>query len=349
MNNNTLKITLGVSLTSLILGVSPAHSQETHVLKVADTYPVGHPFAEYGLLVFISEVESMSDGRITFEHFPSGQMGGASTLPNMTRNGVIDISSVAPAYISDQLPMSGVADLPGLAESSCVASKALINNMFQPGNTLYEADFKRLQLKPLIAGVISGYEVMTTSTEIQEPADVTGLAVRSSGGSIDRTVRQLGGAGVAMPASEMYESLLRGTVDGTVLGPVSASPYKLEEVIKYSTQGALLGSFTMTYSIGERSFSRLPEDLQEILVEAGHKATASLCEALDRENIAAIDEMKEAGVEFFAIEDGASKEEWANAISPVQEMWVEDMESIGRPGRQVLEEYKDAIELYSEN
>lgn len=347
MNNNILKITLGVSVASLVLGAAPAHSQERHVLKVADTYPVGHPFAESGILVFISEAEKMSDGRITFEHFPSGQMGGASTLPNMTRNGVIDISSVAPAYIPDQLPMSGVADLPGLAESSCVASKALINDMLQPGDPLYEADFKRLKLRPLIAGVIPGYEVMTTSKVIKEPDDLSGLAVRSSGGSIDRTVSLLGGSGVAMPASEMYESLLRGTVDGTVLGPVSASPYKLDEVIRYSTLGARLGSFTMTYSIGERSFASLPEDLQKILVEAGRKATASLCEALDRENAASIDEMKRAGVEFFSI-DGARSEEWTNAISPVQDMWVKDMESIGRPGGQVLEAYKIAIESISE-
>tara|TARA_R110000751_G_scaffold199732_7_gene304505 strand:+ start:576 stop:1619 length:1044 start_codon:yes stop_codon:yes gene_type:complete len=342
MNNNTLKMTLGVSVASLILGAAPVHSQEKHTLKVADTYPVGHPFAEYGILVFISEAEKMSNGRITFEHFPSGQMGGASTLPNMTRNGVIDISSVAPAYIPDQLPMSGVADLPGLADNSCVASKALINDMLQPGDTLYEADFKRLELRPLIAGVIPGYEVMTTSKAITKPADLTGLSVRSSGGSIDRTVRLLGGSGVAMPAAEMYESLLRGTVDGTVLGPVSASPYKLEEVITHSTLGARLGSFTMTYSIGDRSFNSLPEDLQTILVEAGRKATDSLCEALDRENAASIDEMKLAGVDFFNI-DNAGREDWANAISPVQEMWVEDMESIGRPGKQALEEYKSAI------
>lgn len=346
MKNNIYKITLGLGMASFVLCAAPAYSQE-YELKVADTYPEGHPFAEYGVLFFISEVEEMSNGRITFEHFPSGQMGGASTLPNMTRNGVIDISSVAPAYISDQLPMSGVADLPGLAESSCVASNVMLNDMLQPGDTLYENDFKRLQLRPLIVGVIPGYEVMTTSREITKPADLTGLSVRSSGGSIDRTVRLLGGSGVAMPAPEMYESLLRGTVDGTVLGPVSASPYKLEEVINYSTLGARLGSFTMTYSIGERSFARLPEDLQAIVVEAGRKATDSLCEALDRENAASIDEMKNAGVEFFAI-DEAGREEWVNAISPVQDMWVNDMESINLPGSQVLEEYKNAIASSSE-
>ena len=325
-----------------------ASSNEEQIqLKLADSYPTGHPFARFGAAVFMEEVERLSEGRINFSYFPAGQMGKAQDLPNLTRSGVIDIAAVAPAYVSEQLPLSGVADLPGLIEGSCSGSKALLEGLLRPGGVLFEADFSPRGLRPLITGIIPGYEVMTVSKKIEQPSDVQGLAMRSSGGTIDRTVEALGGAGVGMPATEMYEALLRGTVDGTVLGAVSAAPYKLGEVIRYSTMDARLGSFTMTYSMSESSFNKLSPELQEVIIEAGKTATDSLCQALQEGNINGQKALAEDGVEFYVINDD-ERSAWASAMQPIQAQWVNDMNSINRPGREVLEAFEQALAETSE-
>ena len=84
------------ALGGCVDSASSSDDKEAIMLKIADTYPTGHPFSKAGAAVFMEEVEKASQGRIHFNHFPSGQMGKAQDLPNLTRSGVVDIASVAP-------------------------------------------------------------------------------------------------------------------------------------------------------------------------------------------------------------------------------------------------------------
>src|SRR5690554_7643246 len=102
---------IGMGALSGCADPNASSNEEQIQLKLADSYPTGHPFARFGAAVFMEEVERLSEGRINFSYFPAGQMGKAQDLPNLTRSGVIDIAAVAPAYVSEQLPLSGVADL----------------------------------------------------------------------------------------------------------------------------------------------------------------------------------------------------------------------------------------------
>ncbi|MBK1783933.1 TRAP transporter substrate-binding protein [Prauserella cavernicola] len=339
-----------VAPVALLLSASacapPAPSLETdgvYTLKVADSYPVGHPFAEAGASVLMDRARELSGGRLQFDYFPSEQMGHAADLPSLIRSGVVDLGSVAPAYAPAELPLSGVADLPGLVEDSCTGSLASAELMSE-GGILWREDFEPKGLRPLVVGMIPDYEVLTGSRPVRTPDDLRGLQLRSSGGTIDRTVEGFGAAPVGMPATEMYEAISRGTVDGTVLGPVSAAPYHLEEVTGFATTGARLGSFTMTYSISEAAWDVLPEDLRDVLRRAGEEATRSLCTALQEGNAEGREAMSEAGVQLHRVE-GAERDVWDRATSPIHEQWTTDMEQIGRPGTAALAEMKDQLRV----
>lgn len=194
----------------------------------------------------------------------------------------------------------------------------------------------------MAAGVIPAYEVMTNDTLVKIPADVRGLQLRSAGGTIDRTVRGIGAAPVSMPVTELYQAISRGTVDGTMLAPISAIPYRLDEVIGYSTLGAELGSFTTTYSISERVWQQLPGDMQDALLEAGEDTTRNLSARIDRENEAARRQMKEQGVQFYNLSP-REQQLWFDETEPVRETWVEDMQSINLPGAAALRAMTEAL------
>ncbi|TKG72757.1 TRAP transporter substrate-binding protein [Prauserella endophytica] len=331
----------------LLLGSAcapPAPSLESdgvYTLKVADSYPVGHPFAEAGAGVLMERARELSGGRLRFDYFPAEQMGHAADLPSLIRSGVVDLGSVAPAYVPAELPLSGVADLPGLVEDSCTGSVAVARLMSE-GGVLWQEDFQPKNLRPLVVGMIPDYEVLTGSRPVHTPQDLRGLQLRSSGGTIDRAVEGFGAAPVGMPATEMYEAISRGTVDGTVLGPVSAAPYHLEEVTRYATLGARLGSFTMTYSINEAAWEVLPEDLRDALRRAGQEATRSLCAALQEGNAEGRQTLRDAGVRIQRI-DEAQREAWNRATAPIHEQWTANMADIGRPGAAALRDLKDEL------
>ncbi|PSK89658.1 TRAP-type C4-dicarboxylate transport system substrate-binding protein [Murinocardiopsis flavida] len=313
-----------------------------YTIVLGDSYPVGHPISEHGAEYFMERAEKLSGGRITFEYYPSEQMGAADELIDFTGAGVVDMASVAPAYVPAKLPMSGVADLPGMVSSSCegaLATEALMSE----GGVLFEEEFQRYGVRPLVIGLIPSYELMTGSTEVTAPDQAQGMQLRSSGGTIDGVVTSLGASPVSMPAPEMYEAISRGTVDGTVLAPLSALPYRLDEAARHSTLGANLGSFTNTYSISEDVWDGLPADLRDALGTAGRDTTRHLCAALDEENTASRKSLAEGGMVFHRL-TGTQRERWAEVTGPAQRQWAEHVESIGRPGSDALDSMHDELE-----
>src|SRR5699024_7652836 len=107
---------------------------------------------------------------------------------------------------------------------------------------LYKEEYENRGLRPLWVSIIPGYEVMTGNTRVEDPADVHGLLLRSSGGAFDVTMETIGASAVSMSAADTYEAMTRNTVDGTAMPFVSVPSYNLEQVAKYATKGLNLGS-----------------------------------------------------------------------------------------------------------
>ena len=309
----------------------------TFTLVVGDSFPTTHPFSRDGAQFFVERATELSGGQLQFDYHPSENLGAAEDFVNLARSGVVDIAMVSPGYVSSQLPLSGVADLPAMTTDPCQGALGL-EPLLAEGGVLYENDFAPDGLHPLVVGVVTGYEVMTGGgVAVTDPSDVDGMVLRSSGGAIDRTVDHLGAAPVAMPVTEMYEAISRGTVDGTVLGPLSALPYRLDEAATHSTLGAQLGSFTITYSIGRATWDGLPPDLQDVLTRAGLDTNRHLCREVADYDAQSRDELEAGGLEFHRLTPDEQRR-WREVAAPVREEWVADMERMGLPGRAVLDD-----------
>ncbi|WP_328307004.1 TRAP transporter substrate-binding protein [Actinomycetospora sp. NBC_00405] len=310
---------------------------EAYTLVVADSFPTSHPFSRDGARFFVDRATELSGGRLQFEYYPSENLGAAQDFVTLADAGVIDVAMISPGYVSTQLPLSGVADLPGMSTDPCRAALAL-EPLLAEGGVLWRADFAPDGLRPLVVGVVTGYEVMTGGGRVvTDPADVVGLTLRSSGGTIDRTVQDLGAAPVAMPVTELYEAIARGTVDGTVLGPLSALPYRLDEAATNSTLGAQLGSFTITYSVAQRVWDGLPPDLRGVMDRAGRDTTRHLCGEVAAYDARAQQRLREGGLAFHQLTPDETRR-WGEAVAPVREQWVAAMEQMGLPGRVALDD-----------
>lgn len=317
-----------------------------YTLKVADSYPVGHPVSEGGAKYFMERATELTDGRVRFDYFPAEQMGAAENLADLVQSGVVEIAMIGPAYEPAKLPLSGVGDLPAMAETSREGSLAA-GRLMSEGGILFREEFAPNDIRPLVVGLLTSYEAMTGDALVKVPDEVRGLQLRSAGGSFDLTMEAIGATAVAMDTTEMYEAMSRGTVDGVVLAPMSATPYRMEEVLGHSTMGAQLGSFTSTYSISERIWDQLPDDIQGALLEAGADATRNLSATIDRANEAARQQMKDGGVRLYDL-SSQEKQVWRDATRPVQDRWAEDMESIGRSGEEALRAMHEALESVRE-
>ncbi|AZL07360.1 MAG: TRAP transporter substrate-binding protein [Brevibacterium aurantiacum] len=333
---------------------TPATTADTTTLSLADSYAPTHIFAESGVSIFMDEASDPDSGPIggseetlDFAYYPAGQMGTPRDLVSLNRSGVLDITPASAAYLSDQLPLSSVSDLPGMVEDSCVGAQALFD-MMSPGGILYQEEYAPRGLRPLWVSVLPSYEILTVSRQINSPSDLRGLNIRTSGGALDATLSDLGAAAVSMPAPEAYEALSRKTVDGVAFPFISVLPYKLQEVLDYSTTGLNIGAFAIPYVISEETWSELDPAMRSRIERAGHDAQNSLCQAVNDETPAAIDAIGKDGVEFKT-PDAQGMKEFEDKLAPVRKQWAENMDSIGKPGSQVLSQYEALIARYEGN
>jgi TRAP-type C4-dicarboxylate transport system substrate-binding protein len=331
-------LTAGATAATL-LSVSAAWGVEEITLRAADHYPADSSSAAITIKYFMDEVEKASDGKIKFEYFPAQQLGKAADMLSLTADGVTDIGLVAPPYVSDKMPLSGVVELPGSFATSCEGALAYLNLVHD--GPVAETDFAANGIRPLLVYVLPPYQILTKQ-ELTGLDTLQGLKLRTGGGVQDASMLAIGAVPVRIPGPDIYESLARGTLDGLVFPLPSIFQYRLEDNVKYSTQGQNFGSFTVTYSIGETKWNSLPDDVKKILVDAGEKTTRYACETVQADIGPAIEKLEAAGVAMVSLpeKDTAMIRE---KLAPVAQDWASQLDARGLKGTVTLEAFRAAL------
>ena len=328
---------IGFAFAAAALAASPVAAQTK--LKVADSFPAGHYVSVHAAKKFMDEAARLSGGKLQFDYFPTEQLGKAKDMLQLTVSGVTDIAYVAPSYVSDKLPLSAVGELPGMFGSSCEGTAAIWRLM--KDGVLNQKEFAPNGVKPLMAFALAPYQVSTRSAPLAKLDDLKGLKIRGAGGAMDLTLRTLGAVPVRMAAPEIRESLMRGTIDGSVGPHGSAKPYGLDTTFKHSTAGASFGGFVFTYSISLKKWNELAPDLQKALAAAGDATTKSFCATADQQEQAALKAMEAAGMKAWRL-SAAEKNELSKRLAPVHDDWASRLEERKLAGKDVLQAFRAA-------
>jgi len=332
---------LGAALAAwTLLAGGGAHAQDKVTLRVADSLPAGHYIARAATTKWMEAVTRLSNGRVEFQYFPAGQLGGAGDMLAMLETGVADVTYVVPSYLSQRLPLSMVANLPADYSDPCVGTQAFWK-LAQEGGVLREHELAPLGIRPVFALMLPPNQLVMAQP-FSRLSEISGRKMRTSGGTVDLYVRELNGVPIQIAAAEMYQALSRGTIDGLVMPPISMVPYDLHTVTKASTFDANLGGFVVTYAMAESTWAALPEDVRAAIAEAGEETTRQACAIVADEAEAVRGKVMEAGVAPVELgeEDRAELLRIANTIGT---QWAEEMEGQGKPGRLVLEAFQEAL------
>jgi TRAP-type C4-dicarboxylate transport system substrate-binding protein len=333
---------LFVALMAAFFAGAPAQAQERKiVLRVADSFPAsGHYFVEPGLKPFMEAVRKATHGQVEFQHFPAEQMGKARDLLALTQTGAVDIGSVMPSYAPDKLPLSAVAELPGMFTTSCEGTLAYWN--LARSGVLAQKEFKPAGIRVLMVLVNSPYQALMRQ-KIAEVKDFDGKKMRVLGSAVDMAMRKLKAIPIRMSAPEIYESMSRGTLDGTVISYGAAVSYNLGGLAKSVTQGESFGSSVLTYSISEAKWQSLPANVQKAMLEAGDEATRRSCQTLDQNTNGDLGKLEKLGVTPVSFTQ-AESQQLRTMFAEVATVWGGELDHRGRPGTEVLKAYKAAMQ-----
>tara|TARA_R110000868_G_scaffold141079_1_gene357174 strand:- start:491 stop:1573 length:1083 start_codon:yes stop_codon:yes gene_type:complete len=333
----------GVALTCLLMpGVT--HAEQT-VLRIADYLPSGHFISKFMAEVWMGRVAELTNGEVTFDYFPGEQLGKAKDLLSLTQSGVVDVGLAAPSYITDKLPLSGVAELPEAFSNSCEGTLAYWS-LVKPGGIIDQNELEPLGVRALFSLVLAPYQFYLARAPIDGVNAAQGLKLRAPGGPKVLMTRRLGGVPVQMGAPEIMESLSRGTIDGLFLSHSSIADYDLHHHLKYGTEGENFGSAVIMYVINLDTWKETIPEVQQAFTQAGEEVVESACKETDKDSIISQKVIEEAGVTFVEL-SAKDRASFRTVLAGVNQQWAEDLDRRGKPGTKVLRTFQRSLEKRS--
>ena len=311
--------------------------------------PATHPISVYGSKFWMDQVTQLTKGRVTFQWFPAQQLGKAKDLLALTMAGTADVGRIGASYTPDKLPLSAVDELPDMIGSSCEGSYALWKlTKAGAGGILDRSEYAPLGLHVVFAFSNAPYEVMTTASHpVEMPQDMKGLKLKTLGGASDIAARTVGAVPVQMAVADLLLSLQRRTIDGRFGAFGSVKANAIEDVIKYSTIGAKVGSFAAIGLIGDNVWKKLPDDVKSAMLAAGDKAWENFCREEDKSSSSIAAQLAEKKGWINHKLTAAESAKWHDVMEPVQQEWADSLDKRGKPATQILKDFRAAVAEYA--
>ncbi|MEP5761401.1 MAG: TRAP transporter substrate-binding protein [Litoreibacter sp.] len=265
---------------------------------------------------FMAEVAERTNGEVTGKIFHNGVLGNQPDAIEQIRLGVIDFGEFSLGPMGQSIPETNVVSLPFIFKSIPQMYRLMDGEV---GAAIGEG-MKAKGMVPLgwyDAGARSFYN---SQTPINTPADVTGLKVRvMSNDLFVKMVEAMDGNATPMAFSEVYQSIKTGVVDGAENNPPSYESTNHYEVAKYySLTEHLIIPECLCMSL--KSWDKLTEDQQKIMLEAGQKSATLQRELWQKREAASMETVQAGGTIVNTIAD---KGPFQAAMSPVYDSFLE--------------------------
>lgn len=259
-----------MSVSLLVFAISTAAvAADQYVINVANSLSPEEP-TNKAVEYFKKEVEKRTNGQVKIRVFPAEQLGSEKDVNAMVQNGASVISVTSAGYLSDFVPEIGIMSGPYMFDSVQAHSKVVNSDWFGS----IQRKLNNSGLKLIVKNQLFGYRNIISNKPIREPADIKGISMRVPKNTVYiDTFKALGARPTTVPWSETYNALQQGVVDAAEAPLSSILGSKL-----YETKDILsLTHHFMAYNywiINYNYFSKLPDNIQKILLDVGKKAGA---------------------------------------------------------------------------
>lgn len=337
----------GLTLAAALLAASqaPVSAQEEVTLRIHQFLPAQAVIPANFIAPWAEKVTEESDGRITFEHYPAMQLGGAPpALFDQVRDGVADIIWTLPGYTPGRFPGTEAFELPFMPASGEATSQAA-----------WEFYEKHLQEEfedvHIITVHVHGPGLIHAEGEgVRQLEDMNGLKVRGPTRIINNLLESLGATPVGMPVPAVPEALSTGVIDGTVIPWEVTLPLRVAELVEthtsFSGDRGLYTSFFI-FAMNKDRYESLPDDLKQVIDDnSGLMAAQWAGRAMDEGDIPAREFAEEQGNEIIIL-DEEETQRWKDASQSVVDDWIAEMDGQGYDGRQLYQDAKDLIDKYA--
>ncbi|MGE6606765.1 TRAP transporter substrate-binding protein [Halomonas sp. NPDC076908] len=295
--------TLAVSVTTL--------SVSAETLRYAHVGAEGDSQTRYASEAAAS-IEEATDGEITFNLFPSSQLGGVAEMVDGVSLGSISMAHHEFASLAQTVPDIAVFNAPFIYRDAEHALKATDPNspvISEMNEKLIEEGDMRI-----IGRMYRGARHITANFPVYSPADLEGKPFRAV--PLDIWISMVNGFGAdptPVEVSELPTSLMTGLVVGQENPLTMLMSNSLYEVQSHVSMTGHMHSILAVF-INEDTWQSLDEGHQETITRIlEEKAQESLQWAQERE-ASLVEELTEKGMTFITEENGLELEAFREQV-----------------------------------
>lgn len=305
-----------------------AAGEETFELSFATYWSAKSPSFKKKYKVILDEIETKSNGRIKFNVFAGGALGGARELYDACATGKVDVVNTGTGHTAGRFPLTELLSLAGAFEPTEINAQIILT-LFD--KLLYK-EFKGVEVISL--SQTQPMYLYTSEKPINNLSDVKGLKFRTVGAMRTKNIQALGGVAVHMGLGDVYLSLQTGVIDGALTGASALPGFKLTEVlsnvVKFNAGGGgnIIG-------VNPKTWKKLPKDLQEIMITAARKQIFLEYALFDHDEPASSKVLKEKGGTVTVLSP-EEKEKWLAPLQAVAQEYFDKMKKEGHPIEEAL-------------
>ncbi len=258
---------------------------------------------------FKEVVEAESDDRIEVEIYPNEQLGKEMDVINSIQLGTADMT-ITGESLQNWAPKAAMMAVPYAFRDSEHLRKAVSGEI---GEEIEQQITAKAGLVP-IAWYERGPRHLTSNRPVRTPADLDGIRLRVPNVPLFvDTWEALGARPTPMAFSEVFTSLQQGTIEGQE-NPLSliesASFYEVQDYVNLTGH---VRSWIYVV-IGKSKLESMPEDLQQVVLDAGEQMKAYHDELFAKDQKRLRQALEERGMEFVDVDVEAFAEKARPAV-----------------------------------
>lgn len=280
------------------------------------------------------QLEERTDGQVSVETFPGATLLDTGDIYPGVSSGIVEVGLDAPSYDSEQFPFSSAASLPMGWSSAEQASDAYLQ-------VLLDEEPEEFDGYHIVTAFTAEPAYIQTRTPVQSLEDLSGLTLRSPGGTHNATIEALGAIPVGMPPPEVAENLGTGVLDGIVGSREQLMDFEFAEFLPYLTEVPLGPSAAFVAVMDEEKYNSLSDDVQEEILELRKEMSEFAAQYQDSHAEESMEWSKENhDVEVIEL-DNTEEARWQEVLNGSIEDWVEEHEDANFAAQELVDRLKE--------
>ena len=258
----------------------------------------------------VGRIKDASGGRLEIRFFPASQLGSDTDLLTQIRSGGVDFLNIAGSVVSTVAPVAAITNV-GFAFNDYEHVWRAVDGKL---GDIVTAQISKTGALVVAKAADNGFRQITSSSKpIKTPQDLQGYRIRVPVSPIFTSLfTALGANPTSINFNELYTALQTHLVDGQENGLVAIEAGKLYEVQKFvSMTNHIWDPFWILGN--RRSFTRLPNELQEIVRHELDRAVMEQREDVVRLDASLKDQLTGKGLAFEQVDKDAFRGALAKA------------------------------------